>query len=215
MERKLHITGKGKLSITPDIAIISFDAEAHELEYEKSVTALNNKVEELRFIIEKQGIDRKSLKTKDFSVRKETTWSKKTERHEFNGFRASHSMELEIPLQKEIINTLLRQIAGKLSNLDFSISFGVKDVAQHQQQLILQAISKAKENAKLIAEAAEVNLKEILNIDYSYHELTIRSQRHDYPIYEAEMMTTADATPDFEPDDIDVAETVTMTWRID
>lgn len=215
MERKLQITGKGKLPVTPDIAILSFDAEAHEWEYEKSVTALNNTAEELRTIIEKEGIERKSLKTKDFRVRKDTSWSKQTEKHEFNGFRATHSMELEIPLKKEIINNLLGQIAGKLSNLDFSIAFGVKDVAQHQQQLILQAISKAKENALLIAEAAAVELKEILNIDYSYHELTIRSRRYDYPMYEADMMTTAEATPDFEPDDIDVAETVNITWRIE
>ncbi|MFD2514218.1 SIMPL domain-containing protein [Pontibacter locisalis] len=216
MERKLQITGKGKLSVSPDIAILSFDAEAHEWEYEKAVNALNNKVEELRSIIEKEGIERKSLKTKDFRVRKETTWSKKTEKSEFNGFSASHSLELEIPLDKGIINSLLNQVAKRLDNLDFSISFGVKDATQHQQQLILQAISKAKENATLIAGATGVQLKEIMDIDYSYRELTIRSRRYDYAVYESEMlMSTADAAPDFEPDDIDVAETVTITWRIE
>ena len=172
-------------------------------------------MEELRSIIEKEGIERKSLKTKDFRVRKETTWSKKTEKHEFNGFSASHSLELEIPLDKGIINSLLNQIAKRLDNLDFSIAFGVKDASQHQQQLILQAISKAKENASLIAEATGVELKEVIDIDYSYRELTIRSRRYDYAVYESEMlMSTADAAPDFEPDDIDVAETVNITWKI-
>lgn len=216
MERKLQITGKGKLSVAPDMVILSFEAEAHEWEYEKTVSALNNKVEELRRLIEKEGIERKSLKTKDFRVSKDTAWSKKTEKHEFNGFRASHSMELEIPLDKTILNSLLGQIATNLNNLDFSIAFGVKDASQHQQQLIVQAIAKAKENAALIAGATGVELKEILNIDYSYHELTIRSRRYDYALYDSEALIEASApTPDFEPDEINVAEAVNVTWRIE
>ena len=215
MERKLQITGKGKLAVTPDIIILSFNASSHEWEYEKTVTALNEKVEELRAIIKKEGIERKSLKTKDFSIHKGTRRNKTTEEYEFNGYRAHHNLELELPLEKKLINTLLNQVARRLDNLDFSISFGVKDASQHQQQLILQAISKAKENATLIAEATDVELKEVLDIDYSYRELTIRSRRYDYPVYESEMMTTYDAVPDFEPDDIDVAETVNITWRIE
>ena len=215
MERKLQITGKGKLSVAPDIILLSFEASAQEWEYEKTVRTLNQKVEELRTIIESVGVERKGLKTKNFSIRKETTWNKKTEKHEFNGFRASHSLELELPIDKNIINSLLGQIAKGMDSLDFSIAFGVKDASQQQQQLILQAIAKAKENATLMAGATGVELKEILDIDYSYRELTIRSQRHDYPIYEAEMVSTYDTAPDFEPDDIDVTETVTITWRIE
>ncbi|MBC5774331.1 SIMPL domain-containing protein [Pontibacter sp. KCTC 32443] len=216
MKRKLQITGKGMLAVAPDIIILSFIASSQEWEYEKTVSALNEKVEELRVILEQEGIERANLKTKDFSIRKETVWDKKAEKYEFNGFKASHNLELELPLEKALINSLLSQIANRLDNLDFSISFGVKDASAHQQQLILQAIAKAKENASLIAEATGVTLMEIIDIDYSYRELTIRSQRYDYPVYEADMlMTTADAAPDFEPDDIDVAETVTITWRIE
>ncbi|WP_299700149.1 SIMPL domain-containing protein [uncultured Pontibacter sp.] len=215
MKRRLQISGRGKLSIAPDIVILAFSASAHDWEYEKTVNALNTKVEELRSIIEKEGIERKSLKTKDFGIHKETTWNRKTEKSEFNGFKASHSLELELPLEKGIINSLLAQIAKKLDNLDFSISFGVKEAAEHQQQLILQAIARAKENAALIAEATGVELREILEIDYSYRELTIRSQRHDYEVYESNMLMEASSpAPDFEPDDIDVTETVTITWRI-
>jgi hypothetical protein len=59
-----------------------------------------------------------------------------------------------------------------------------------------------------------VQLQEILDIDYSFRELTIRSQRHQYTLYEADTVSTYDAAPDFEPDDIDVAETITITWKI-
>ncbi|MBX0331971.1 SIMPL domain-containing protein [Pontibacter sp. HSC-14F20] len=215
MKRKLQITGRGKLSVTPDLMILSFSASAQEWEYDKTVDALNAKVEELRNIIEAQGIARSNLKTKDFGVRKETQWNRKTEKPDFIGYSASHRMELELPLDKALINKLLGQIARHMDDLDFSISFGVKDASDHQQQLILQAITKAKENAALIAEATGVELREILDIDYSYRELTIRSQQHDYAVYDSQVLMEASApAPDIEPDDIDVAETVTITWRI-
>lgn len=215
MERKLQITGKGKLSVAPDIIILSFSASAQEWAYEETVNTLNRKVENLRTIVEGVGVERKQLKTKDFGIRKDTTWNKKTEKYDFNGFKATHNLELELPLDKSIINRLLGQIAKALDNLDFSIAFGVKDAAAQQQQLILQAISKAKENATLIAGATGVELREILDIDYTYHELTIRSRSHDYPVYLSEATSTYDAAPDFEADDIDVTESVTITWRID
>ncbi|WP_266202450.1 SIMPL domain-containing protein [Pontibacter kalidii] len=214
MERKLQITGRGKLAVAPDMVILSFDASAHEWEYEKTVNALNRKVEELRTIVEAVGVERKNLKTKDFSIRKETARNKQTDTYEFNGFRASHHLELELPLDKSLINQLLVQVAKSMENLDFSIAFGVKDASEQQQQLILLAIAKAKENAALIAGATGVELLEILDIDYSYRELTIRSQHHDYALYAADVKSTYEATPDFEPDNIDVTETVTITWRI-
>lgn len=215
MERKLTITGKGNLAIAPDILLLSFKAEKHEWEYEAAIKALNRKVENLRSLVEKEGIDRKSLKTKDFNVRKSTTYNKKTEKHEFNGFSASHNLELELPLQQDLINRLLVQIAKHLKDLDFNIAFGVKDTGAHQEKLLRQAINKAKENAATIADATGVQLMEILDIDYSFRELVIRSQRYDYPIYESSNFL-ADAEPslDFEPDDINVAETVTISWRI-
>jgi uncharacterized protein len=216
LERKLQITGKGKLKVVPDIIILSFDVEAHEWEYEKTVNALNAKVEQLRTIIETVGLNREILKTKDFRIRKDTSWNKKTEKSEFNGFIASHNLELELALNKGIINNLLGLIAKSMENLDFKIAFGVKDASPAQQQLILQAIAQAKDNANLIASATGIQLKEILNIDYSFRELIIRSQHHDYPVYEANMlMETSEPTMNFEPDDIEVTETITIIWRIE
>ncbi len=214
MERKLQITGRGKLSVTPDTIFLSFNVSSQRNEYEETIIALNQQVEELRIAVEREGVERKKLKTTNFSVRKETTWNKKTEKYDFAGFKATHNLELELPLEKALINSLLNKITQQLNDLDFNISFGVKDTSAQQQNLLLQAIGKAKENAALIAQATGVELLEILHIDYTFRELVIRSQRYDYPVYEADTIMTSDAAPDFEPEDIDLAENVTITWRI-
>jgi uncharacterized protein YggE len=215
MERTLKITGKGTLAVTPDIIILSFEAEAHKWEYERTILSLNKKVEQLRTLLETEGVARTSLKTKDFRVRKETKYNKATSTYDFNGFGASHSLEVELPLDKDLINRVLSKIASNIKALDFNIAFGVKDAAAHQQQLLQLAIAKATENATIIARTTGVELQEILDIDYSFREIVIRSQRYNNALYEADMMMDA-ATPsvDFEADDINVNETISITWRI-
>ena len=214
MERKLQITGKGNLSIAPDLLIIGFEVKAHEWEYENSISRLNDKVEQLRQIIEKENVDRKQLKTKGFDVRRDSSWNKKTEKSEFNGFKASHDLELELPLDQSLINRLLGKIATTLDDLDFRINFGVKDPEPYHRELLKNAIQKAKENAALIAEASGVQLREIIDIDCTIREIQIRSRSYDYRVYETSHEFTT-STPDFEPDDIDASESVTITWRIE
>jgi uncharacterized protein YggE len=215
MVRKLQITGKGFLSIAPDIMIISFAVKAHDWEYEKAINLLNDKVEQLRQILKKNNLDRKLLKTKDFGVRRETSWNKKTEKNEFNGFKATHDLEMELPLDQKLNNTLLGQVGSTLEDLEFQIIFGVKDPAKHHQQLTKNAIKKAMESAGLIADASGVKLLEIIDIDCTIREIQIRSRTYDYRIYEQDTIYNAVSTPYFEPDDIDVSESVTITWRIE
>jgi uncharacterized protein YggE len=59
MERTLVITGKGKLSINPDLAIIRFPIESIDLNYGTAVDNLNCQVNLLRDTINLLGIDKK------------------------------------------------------------------------------------------------------------------------------------------------------------
>ncbi len=215
MERKLQITGKGSLAISPDIVILAFAVKVHEWEYGKTINRLNDKVEQLRKLLDSEKLDRKSLKTKDFSVNRDTNYNKKTENYEFNGFKASHNLELELPLDQGLLNNLLSKIAGSLDDLNFQINFGVKDPAPHQRQLLQNAIQKATENAALIAETSGVQLREIMDIDCTVREIQIRSRGYEHRLYSTEEAVYEAATPDFEPDDIDVSESITITWRIE
>jgi uncharacterized protein YggE len=212
MERRLQITGKGNIAVTPDLVILAFSAKAFASEYAAAIQALNDQVEALREIIESKGIPRQGLKTKDFGIRKETSWNKKLDKYEFIGYEARHRLELELPLSNELVNALLLAIASSLDELEFQISFGVRDSKAHQRALVKDALAEAQELSILIADTTRVALKEILSIDYSFHELHIRSESYNYALTEPAAMTAA--APDFNPDDIKLTEHVTVTWRI-
>jgi uncharacterized protein YggE len=212
MERKLQITGQGNIAVMPEHVILAFPVRSLAWEYEAAIRSLNNKVEALREIIESKGISRQGLKTKDFGIRKETSWNKKLDKYEFIGYEARHRLELELPLDNELVNALLLGIASSLDELEFQISFGVRDPKAHQQALMQDALASAQETATPIAESTGVALREILHIDYSFRELHIRSESYAYELTSPTMLT--DAAPDFNPDDIKLTEHVTVTWRI-
>jgi len=213
MQKTLRITGRGKVAASPDIIILSFDVECHEWEYEKAINKLNHKVNSLRETIESVGIDKTSLKTKDFRINKDTSWQKEEKKYVFNGFRATHDMELEVPLDNDLINKLILRLVENISNLDFKIAFGVKEPDKFKDILIQNAISQAKNSANIITKASGVKLGSILNIDYSFDELFVRSSNIDFEMNES-MCSMEDSMPDMQPDDIKLAETITLTWEI-
>jgi len=214
MERTLIITGKGKVSARPDIAYIQFPVVATDVNYRMAVKKLDTKVKALRRCITENGLDKNDLKTSDYRVDTKNTYIKSREVYQFSHFEASHRLELEIPFKNELINSLINGIMKLEGHIEFRISFGVKDKEIYKKQLLEDAIGNAKANAAIIAKAAKVTLKEILNINYSLSEIVFRTQ--PYSVSDSEISEASyDVYPDLNPDDIDVAENITLTWRIE
>jgi uncharacterized protein len=212
MNRILRITGTGKISVTPDLANISFPVSTTKKNYKSAILSLNEKVNLLRDIVSKNGIDKNLVKTSDYNVHRETRYNEDTEEYDFVGFKASHSMSLELPLDNKLLNSLLMEIAESFRELDFSLRFTAKETEEHKQQLMESAIQNARASAEIIAKASGVELKEILHIDFSFSEHHIR---HDYHMDASSMMIESNAMSEITPEDIDEEKNITVTWRIE
>jgi uncharacterized protein YggE len=122
-------------------------------------------------------------------------------------------MKLQLQLDNKLLNKILTQISKELESVSFDISFGVKNSSNYEKELIQSAIKNAKDAAKTICESAEVELKEILNIDYAFQEIYINS--HSHRLKQSDMVMESSLAPDFEPEDISVTDTINITWRIE
>ncbi|SEA30141.1 hypothetical protein SAMN05443667_103171 [Flavobacterium gillisiae] len=214
MNRTLIITGKGKVSATPDIVYIRFPILVNDVHYATAVKGLDGIVASLRNCITTNGINKNELKTSDFRVNTQTKWNDNTKEYEFSKFEAHHDLLLQLPFDTELINNTTNDIVKLERNIEFQISFGVKDSTIYKQLLIENAISDAKKSAAIIAHASDIKLKEILNINYSFSEITFRSDLN-YSYDSCLMETNEKIMPDLNPDAIDVNESITITWRIE
>ncbi|ERT64692.1 PF04402 domain protein [Peptoniphilus sp. BV3AC2] len=82
-----------------------------------------------------------------------------------------------------------------------------------KKEVIKRAVENSREKAEILATAAGVKLGEVQSIDYSWGEIDIRTSPVDmFEIGSYKMESSYDI--DIEPDDIDVADTVTILWEI-
>lgn len=104
MERELRITGEGKLSLTPDVVVISLPVESICELYSEAIDCLNQKTEIVLDILKKNYLNKKDLKTTNFDIREEWKYYRDNNRDaELIGFKASHDLKLELPLDNELI----------------------------------------------------------------------------------------------------------------
>ena len=98
-----------------------------------------------------------------------------------------------------------------------NISYTVKDTEAAKNTLLAKAVADAGNKAAVLADAADVRLMEIQSIDYSF--ASVRFESH--PMRNMLMAKAAVADEccssydmDIQPDDIEVSDTVNVTWEI-
>lgn len=212
MERELKITGEGKLSLMPDIAVINLPIVGEASGYEQSVNLLNKKVSQVHEILGKNGIEKSKLKTTDFRVYENWKPADKKNERIFLGFKATHDLQLELPLDNRLINAVLSDLTQKNAGISFSIRFDVSNKESYKKQLIQNAVADAMESAQTIADAAGIKLKEIANINFSFSEIVFHNKN---VLYESQLDYSRATMPEFSPDEIDAKKNITMVWRIE
>lgn len=71
MEKIIRVTGKGKISVKPDMICLDITARGTYPDYEEAIRKSADHTKLLRKTIEKSGLPGQDLKTKDFSVQSE------------------------------------------------------------------------------------------------------------------------------------------------
>jgi len=208
--RILKVQGKGQVAAEPDLIMISFDIESKAKDYEESLRQLNTRVDDLRGSMSASGLDRARLKTTAYNVRVETQYS--GGKHIFGNYVASHRLQIELQVEKELLNNVLRQIAQGQSGAEIKLTFSVKDKDALRKKVLTQAVQSAKENAATLALAAGVTLGKLIQMDYGWSEVHIYDREANI-LCESKLSYSL-SDPDIEPEDVKAEDTVTLVFEI-
>jgi uncharacterized protein YggE len=208
--RLLKVQGKGHVTTEPDMVTLSFDVESKERDYEESVRNLNMRAEDLRGSMSASGLDKARLKTTSFSVRVDTQY--KDGQHLFVGYVASHRLQVEMPLDKSLLNKVLSHVAQGHSGAEIRLAFSVKDRDTLRKKVLTRAVHVAKGNAETLAKAAGVTLGKLVQIDYGWAEVRIYDREASMLCEGPEAMLAFDA--EIEPEDVAAEDSVTLVFEI-
>lgn len=220
MERTICVTGKGVISVKPDLIRLMLTLEDTYDTYEKTLEHSTEQVEMLKDCFEKLGFQRGDLKTLTFNVNTEYESYqdyKKAWKKRFMGYKFVHNMKLEFDADNKRLGEVLYSLAHLSISPEFCINYTIKDPETAKNQLLGKAVVDSKEKAKVLTAAAGVTLGEVINIDYSWGEIKFQSEPMDRCMSLAENCRIASGSYDIdiEPDDIEVTDTVTVVWRIE
>ena len=221
MERRIRVTGKGKLSVKPDMIRLFIDLSDTKPTYEQTLEQSALQVEVLKDCLEKIGFKRSDLKTLDFNVDteyrrvrdKKDDWKK-----EFVGYKFEHNLKLEIDVDNSRLGQVLYALAHASVRPELRICYTIKNPDAAKTQLLGNAVADSKEKAKVLTQAADVKLGDIVSIDYSWGEIEFVSEPMKRFLSVEEDCCLSDEPAgydiDIEADDIDLSDTVTVVWQI-
>lgn len=218
MPRTITVKGMGNVKTAPDYVVVSMSLEALGMEYEETMEQAAHQIDYLNTSLEAVGFKKKSVKTTNFNVR--TAYESVKDKNGnyksvFNGYVCSHRLKVEFDFDTKRLAQTLSAISKCLAKPELSIAFTVKDPSAINKELLKSATINAREKAVVLCEASNVELGDLLTIDYNWGELNIVS-RTDYMLEERAMAMPmrAMADMDIQPDDIDVSDTATFVWEI-
>ena len=215
--RTIRVTGKGQISVHPDMTRITTTATGKDREYGETLRRSSEDTEALKDVLSGFGFERSDLKTLNFSV--DTVYESYRDRdgtyqQRFTGYSFTHTMKVEFPSDNERLGRVLYALANCKVKPEFRISYTVSDPEAVKNTLLGKAVADAKEKAAVLTRAGGVTLKDIQSIDYSWGEIDFEYRPMSRDLMLSECAPAMSCDMDIEPDDISVSDTVTVVWEI-
>ncbi len=220
--RTIRVTGKGQIKVKPDTTRITMSLEGVYPEYGEALRHSSLDTEHLRDVLSTFGFGRSDLKTLNFNVETEyeSYKDKDTYKQRFVGYKFRYMMKVEFPSDNDRLGKVLYALANCPVRPEFRLSYTVSDPEVAKNELLGKAVTDAKAKASVLTQAADVALKDIQSIDYSWGEIDFEYRPMNRMLTAGELLTSpvmaesASYDMDIEPDDIEVSDTVTVLWEI-
>ena len=207
----IWVTGEGKVTVVPDVAILSLGVEAQadtvaQAQSEAS-TAMQAVVRELKA----GGVAEKDIKTRYFSIYPVRRWVQEKEEEVLVGYRVNNMVTAKVR-EVEVTGTIIDAVAragGDYIRID-SIGFTVDDPTPYHKEAREKAIADAKAKASQLADSAGVKLGEPTYISESAGAIPI--SRVSYG--EAMPVPAPAAPPPISPGETEIVLTVQVAYSI-
>jgi uncharacterized protein YggE len=205
----IWVTGEGKVSVTPDVAMINLGVEAQANKVELARQQAEEAMTAIMAELESYGVDDKDIKTQRFSIYPVRRWE--NNREILIGYRVANIVTVKI---RELDDTGAIIDAVAIAGGDYtrvnSISFTVDDPTEYYEEVREKAMEDAESKAEQLADLSGVSLGRptYINEGSIYAPVT-------RDIYYAEAGAPApEATTPISPGETDIQLTVQVVYSI-
>lgn len=193
------VTGEGKASIIPDIAVVNAGVTAQGTTVKQAQQELNGKINAVIEGIKKLGIDKKDIQTTNYTISPQYDYKNNTQK--IVGYQANSSVTIKVRNIDKANEVVDAATAGGANQIG-GISFEVADKTKAENEARTKAVEEAKKKAELAAKTAGFSLGRIIN----YSEDNAGNPRP--------MMLSAKADTQIEPGTSEITVVVSLSYEI-
>ena len=168
---EIHVSGQGKASIEPDLAILNLGVEAMGATVSEAREDAATAMEAVMDALETAGIAENDIQTRRFNIRAEHEWQEITEngirtsKSVLVGYRVTNSLTVKVR-DLDSVGTVIDDTAEAGGDtIRFNgLNFTAEDLSPVMTQLREDAVNDAMSKAQHFADLAEVGLGDLIFI---------------------------------------------------
>ena len=158
-QQGIWVSGRGEVTVTPDIATLRLGIEAQEATVAKAQTKASEAMDKVMTALTESGVAEKDIQTQYFNIRQRTKWDREKEEETVIGYQVTNMVTAKIrDIDKagSIIDAVA-EAGGDLTRIS-SLGFSVDDPSAYYEEARQKAMADAKSKAEQLARLAGVTL---------------------------------------------------------
>jgi uncharacterized protein YggE len=163
----IWVSGEGKVTVVPDIAILQVGVEAEEDTVAEAMNRATIAMANIGTALIERGVKSEDIQTQYFNIRQRTTWDSQTDEEVVTGYRVTNKAIVKIRVEPYESSTLdykasnivdaVVSAGGDLIRID-NLSFTVEDPTEYYDEAREKATADAKAKAEKLAKQTGVKL---------------------------------------------------------
>ncbi|OWV56774.1 SIMPL domain-containing protein [Mameliella alba] len=209
-EGRLSVSGEARIAAVPDMATISLGATGRGKTAVEAMNATSTAVDAILARLSDLGVEARDIQTTQLRVNEQTRWDRDRNEDIFVGYYATNTVRVRIR-DMDGIGALLSAVLDDGANQLQSLTFGVQEPREVEDEARRRAVADAIAKAKLYADAAGVTLGPVLELRDSAEPL-VRSIVEPEPMVVEEAPAARDVP--VAAGEIEVRAEVTMVFSV-
>jgi len=207
----IWVTGEGKVSVVPDVAILSLGVEVQAATVAEAQSYAATVMTAVLAELDNQGVAKKDIQTRRFSIYPVRRWSEKESKEVLIGYRVTNTVTAKVRKVDDTgdIIDAVTKVGGDYIRIT-NISFTVDDPTPYYEEAREKAMADAEAKARQLADLGDVKLGKLTFISEGGPLPVVRETYIEAPIPAPAMAPTP-----IRPGETEIRLTVQVAYSIE
>ncbi len=200
------VTGEGKVTVSPDIAVVNVGVTAQAATAKAAQNQLNTLINAVSDAVKQVGVDAKDIQTSGYTIYPTQDYTDGRQR--ITGYQASSNLTIKVR-DIEKANAVVDAATAAGANQVGGVSFDVDDKTKAQNEAREKAVTEAKRKAEAAASIAGFRLGRIINYNEDFGGIP-----RPIPMMAETKAGLGSAPTQLEPGSSEVSVVVSLSYEI-